>query len=371
MKVFDLYRGGKAFAGLCSAKARGKYIPWYLFLLVTEKCNMYCRYCYADIPARLKNTERRVKEWTTGEIFKIIDDFYAIGTRYLNIQGGEPLLRDDLEEIIDYANSKGMITDMFTNGLLIHKKLKALRKLSRVTISLEGDEKTHDKDRGAGTYKRITENMQLLYENDIKFSINYTVTSNNADVNAIRHVLELAKRYNSLVAVGEAVIKLDESLSDRLVPTERLRAFWEGVRRLKSEGYPLQKSLKSIDSCIETLDCVTGKDSYNEVDGLPYAKKIFPCAMGRYCAYLDTDGTLYPCANLFNKLGRNIFEVGAKKAWEDINGHVKCRACRDSITGGVNSFFAMDLDTIKEAARHFWDFYVRRPKNRSGGASGN
>lgn len=356
--------GGKAFTRLCLAKARKEYIPWYLFLLITEKCNMFCKYCYANIPERLKDPSRKVREWTTKEVFKIIDDFYSLGTRYLNIQGGEPLLRDDLEEIIDYANKKGMLTDLFTNGLLIHKKISALKKLSRITVSLEGDEEAHDRDRGKGTYRKIVENIKLLAENKLKFTINYTVTQNNAKISSVKHVLELAKKYNSLVGVGEAIIKFDPNLADRLVAKERLIAFWKGVRDLRMQGYPLQKSLKSIDFCIESLDFVTGEDVYNIGDPVPYNKKIFPCAMGRYCAYLDADGMLYPCANQFNRIGKNIFEVGAKEAWNYLTREVKCYICRDSISGGVNYFFSLDFDTLKEAFKHYLKIYIK-PSGKS------
>jgi MoaA/NifB/PqqE/SkfB family radical SAM enzyme len=327
---------------------------------------MFCKYCYADIPGRLRDKSRKIKEWSTKEVFRIIDEFYAIGTRYLNIQGGEPLLRDDLEDIIDYANKKGMLTDIFTNGLLMHKKINALKKLSRITISLEGDEETHNKDRGAGTYKKIAENINLLGEHNLKFTINYTVTQNNANINSLRHVLELAKKYSSLVGVGEAIIKLDPNLTDRLVTKEQLREFWKGVRQLKLQGYPVQKSLKSIDFCIESLDFVSGETAYKIGDPVPYKKKIFPCAMGRYCAYLDADGMLYPCANLFNKLGKSIFEVGAKEAWRYINKEVPCFICRDSISGGVNYFFALDFDTLKEATKHFFNVYIRPMKKEYG-----
>lgn len=357
--ISNLGRGIKAFSRLCLARARHEYIPWYLFFLITERCNMRCEYCYADIPNRMKDPSRKIKEWSTQEIFRIIDEFYCLGTRYLNIQGGEPLLRQDLEEIIDYANNKGMLTDIFTNGLLIDKQLNALKKLSRITISLEGDEAAHDRDRGKGTYQKIVENMRLLYENNLKFTINYTITRNNADVISLKHVLELAQKYNSLVGTGEAIIRLDPGLADRLVANNKLREFWQEVRQLKLQGYPLQKSLKSIDFCIESLDFVTGKDFYNEGDPLPYDKKIYPCGMGKYCAYLDADGMLYPCANQFGRIGKNIFEFGAKSAWEHVNRHTKCYICRDSISGGVNYFFSLDFNTVMQAARHYFKVYFR------------
>lgn len=354
----NLYRGLKAFSRLCLARARNEYIPWYMFMLITERCNLRCKYCFVDVPSRYEEDTKKIKEWSTEEALRIIDDFYAIGARYLNFLGGEPLLRDDLEQLIDYANKKGMLTDIYTNGVLIDKKINALKKLSRITISLEGDEATHDTDRGIGTYKKIIENMKLLNKNNMRFTINYTVTRNNANIDSLKHILELAKKYNALVGVGEACIKFDPKLADILVAKDNLREFWKGVKRFKLQGYPIQKTLKSIDHCIDTIDFISGEDIYNEGDYLPYNKRFYPCAMGRYWAYLDSDGTLYPCANLFHKLGKNVFTLGVKEAWKSLNQEVKCYACRDSITGGVSCFLGLDFNTLKEAAKHFLNVYI-------------
>ena len=75
----NLYRGGRAFSRIMSAKMKREHIPWYLFILITERCNMFCKYCYADIPNRLKDKSRKIKEWSTEAVFRIIDDFYEIG----------------------------------------------------------------------------------------------------------------------------------------------------------------------------------------------------------------------------------------------------------------------------------------------------
>ncbi len=360
----NLYRGTKAFAKLCAARAKKEHIPWYLFLLITDRCNMFCKYCDVESPKRAEDTARKKKEWTTEEIFKIIEDFYALGTRYINFQGGEPLLRNDIEKLIDYANKKGMVTDIFTNGLLIHRNINALKKLSRITISLEGDEKTHDTDRGKGTYQKILRNIELLSRNNITFTINYTVTPTNACIDSVKHVLEIARRYNSLVGIGEAVLKFDPALAEFIIPKERLKTFWKGVKYLKMQGYPLQKSIKSIDFCINSIDYITGMDVYDNAEHILHMDKkdILPCAMGRYCAYLDVNGKLYPCSNKFGKIGKSIYEAGAKAAWQYLNKNITCNVCRDSISGGVNYFCYLDFNTVKEATKHFMRIYLRPPR---------
>lgn len=355
--VNNLYRAGRAFSRLLLARIRREYIPWYTFMLITERCNLHCRYCFVNVP------DRQGREWNTEETMRIIDDLYALGTRCLNIQGGEPLLRDDLEAIVDYANSKGMLTDIFTNGLLIHKQVKALKKFFRVSLSLEGDEEAHDRDRGPGTYKKMIDGIRLLHENNIRFWINYTVSKNNANVKSFRHVLEIAREYGSMVMIGEAVYKFDSSRRASLVPGEQLKQFWMGVRELKLQGYPIQKTLKSIDLCIETADTITGEDLYKKGDPMPGGKKIYPCAMGRYWVFLNVDGMLYPCSNLFNRTGKNIFELGAGEAWDQLSRNLDCRACRGSISCGINDFLSFDFDTLIDAMRQFFSIPQRAKKH--------
>jgi MoaA/NifB/PqqE/SkfB family radical SAM enzyme len=353
-RVTDFLRAGKAFSSLLMARIRKAYIPWYAFILITERCNLRCKYCFVNDPDRQANRTGKNKEWSTEETFRVIDELYSLGTRCLNIQGGEPLLRDDLEAIVEYANYKGMLTDIFTNGLLIHRQLKALKKFFRVSLSLEGDEGAHDRDRGAGTYKKMIENIRLLHENDIRFWINYTVSRNNANMTSFRHVLDIAQKYDSVVMLGEAVYKFDPSCRESQVSAQQLKKFWAGVRELKLQGYPIQKPLKSIDLCIETADTISGEDLYRKGDPLPGGRKITPCAMGRYWVFLDVDGTLYPCSNLFNKIGENIFELGAAEAWNRLSRNLDCLACRGSISCGINDFLAFDAESLIEAARQFF-----------------
>lgn len=76
--------------------------------------------------------------------------------------------------------------------------------------------------------------------------------------------------------------------------------------------------------------------------------------MGRYWVFLDVDGTLYPCSNLFNKIGENIFELGAAEAWNRLSRNLDCLACRGSISCGINDFLAFDAESLIEAARQFF-----------------
>jgi len=61
------------------------------------------------------------KELTTEEMKKVIDDFAEIGTSGIGFTGGEPILRKDMLELIEYTKKKGMVTHMSSNGMAIDK----------------------------------------------------------------------------------------------------------------------------------------------------------------------------------------------------------------------------------------------------------
>ncbi len=75
--------------------------------------------------------------------------------------------------------------------------------------------------------------------------------------------------------------------------------------------------------------------------------------MGRYWVFLDVDGTFYPCSNLFNKYGKNIFALGAKEAWDQLGKNLDCRVCRSSVSCGVNDFLSFDVNALAEAMKQF------------------
>src|SRR4030065_2351555 len=97
------------------------FVQWHL----TEKCNLRCRHCYQD--------GRSMDELSLPEIKKVIieasdmiktwSETYGIGfSRSMNITGGEPLLRQDLFEILGEIKRHGFDTYLLTNGTLVTRK---------------------------------------------------------------------------------------------------------------------------------------------------------------------------------------------------------------------------------------------------------
>ena len=118
--------------GIIKGHFLNKNIPLNITLCVTNRCNLRCIYCYEEY------YDRNHKEFTTQEILSLIDELVSMGTKYISINGGEPLLRNDIGIIVDKIKEKNILSHISTNGLLIKNNISVVRKFNSVAISIDG-----------------------------------------------------------------------------------------------------------------------------------------------------------------------------------------------------------------------------------------
>jgi radical SAM protein with 4Fe4S-binding SPASM domain len=109
--------------------------------------------------------DKKTDELSAAEIKELIDDAARMGVKHLSIHGGEPLLRPDFCEILEYAARKGLHTSTFTNATLITEEVAqcCTRHLHDVGISIHGGETTHDLVAGlAGSYRKVMDGLLRL-----------------------------------------------------------------------------------------------------------------------------------------------------------------------------------------------------------------
>jgi len=136
--------------------------PLFAWFSLTEDCNLKCRYCFADAHFCQCDPEferkRRKDPLTTKDVYSILDNVAEAGTVAIQFAGGEPTLRDDLVDIVGYARiMKNMYIALNTNGTLLNDKLiyqLASVGLAQVKVSVDGLEKSHDWNRGEGSFKK-------------------------------------------------------------------------------------------------------------------------------------------------------------------------------------------------------------------------
>jgi len=131
--------------------------PEAVMLYLTERCNLNCKVCF------LKHIKIDYKELEVWDWIRLIDEVAQYNPR-ISISGGEPLLYNGIDEILDYLHRKGLSTTLTTNGTLIDRHLLSiLKNIERLKISIDGPEEIHDKLRGIkGTYKKVIHNIEML-----------------------------------------------------------------------------------------------------------------------------------------------------------------------------------------------------------------
>ena len=141
-----------------------------------------CRHCRARAIRK-----RHPDELTTDEAFDVVDQIAGFGRPYplVVFTGGDPLMRDDVFDIVEYATSKGMRTAIAFSGteLATRERLKKLvdSGISRIAISLDGSNaEIHDYFRGiSGTFETSLEILEMAKDMGISRQINTTVTKFN------------------------------------------------------------------------------------------------------------------------------------------------------------------------------------------------
>ena len=133
-----------------------------LSIEVTKRCNSSCIHCFAGA------SENDSTEIAYEVLKNIIIDGADAGYRHLHLTGGEPLLYENIFEVIDTALEKGYQTILLnTNGMLLNgrmcQKLAQYPELT-ISVSLEGSEVLHDYFRGNGTYQRAIKGLETGLE---------------------------------------------------------------------------------------------------------------------------------------------------------------------------------------------------------------
>ncbi|MDR2203720.1 MAG: radical SAM protein, partial [Nitrososphaerota archaeon] len=147
--------------------------PHHAQWLITKKCNYKCIGCNIW-------EEQEKQEISTEEIKRGMDILKEAGIVELVLSGGEPLLREDIGEIINYA-AKRFVTTVYDNGSTATKKIELLRNADFVAISIDSlNEKKHDSIKNvSGAWKKAMEAVETLQKEGIAVSISLTISQIN------------------------------------------------------------------------------------------------------------------------------------------------------------------------------------------------
>ena len=179
LRALRLMRRQQKAARIRAAHERsGTHVPPFVIYSVTERCNLSCDGCYANL---LHRTDKL--ELEDARIRGLFHEARSLGVSVMLLAGGEPLIRPDLLELT--ATAPEILFLLFTNGSLLDtERLRELRTQPHVVpvLSLEGDQDLTDARRGEGTHQTVLETMARLKANRTFFGTSTTLTRENFDL---------------------------------------------------------------------------------------------------------------------------------------------------------------------------------------------
>jgi mycofactocin radical SAM maturase len=266
-----------ATSGLIAQFERGLDAPICLTWELTYACNLACVHCLSS------SGRRDPRELSTEQCKAIIDELMRMQVFYVNIGGGEPTVRPDFWELVDYATAHKVGVKFSTNGVRITEEVAARLAASDyvdVQISLDGaTAEVNDAVRGAGSFAmavRALENLAAAGFSDAKISV--VVTRHN--VGQLDDFKALADRYGATLRIT------------RLRPSGRGADVWD-------ELHPTAEQQKQLyDWLVAHGDGVLTGDSFFHLSGLgaPGALAgLNMCGAGRVVCLIDPVGDVYAC----------------------------------------------------------------------------
>jgi uncharacterized protein len=174
----------------------------YWHLILTEKCNSNCRYCYEKSMEEFENGLQNKWDFELDvpcdsqvDVSKLKNFLDKDPDAVVIFYGGEPLLQiEKMKKIMDSVGEHVRFC-MQTNGKLLNKlEEKYLKKFSKILVSIDGDKKRTDYNRGEGTYDLILENIKEIKSKGFEGEVvaRMTISQEHSDLyEQVRHLVDL------------------------------------------------------------------------------------------------------------------------------------------------------------------------------------
>ena len=308
------YRPGAGTAAKAFEARTGIKAPRIVAWEITRSCNLACAHCRASA-----HREPYPGELSLEECQKVIDDIASITDPILILTGGEPLMRADIWDIIDYARGKDLRPVIGTNGTLIDDECArqiAEHGIPRVSVSLDfPNAKGQDAFRGEeGAFEATMEGVRNLRAHGVGVQVNATITKMNNELLDELHKLSVgigAEAFHPFLLVptgrGEDLVDVE------LTPDE--------YEEVLTWAYHCQKTsplhFKPTDApqyyrIIRQLSAKEGREVSRETYGMEAMTR--GCLGGITFVFISHTGDVQPCGYFDMQLG-NVKETPFPEIW--------------------------------------------------------
>jgi len=297
-----------------NSKALDLGVPLNIHLDITYRCNERCAHCYLEHSGE--------NELTTAEIRGFLKQFADAGTFFLTVSGGEPLLRRDCFEVIEFAREENFNVKLKTNAVLIREKqARRLREagVEQVQVSIYSHKpEVHDAiTKLPGSLARSLEGIRLMRAAGLKVTLaNVLMKSNARDFAGVQALAtEMGSQY-TLDPTITPMLNGDSSILTLRLPQEELHGIFRDGR--------LVGRVDEFCAPPPPID-----------DGI---REGIPCSAGHTSCYVSPWGEVYPCVQ-FPLFCGNLRQQSFSEIWA---GSERLR--------GVRAIRAMHLSTCSSCS---------------------
>lgn len=260
---------------------------------MTHLCNLECTYCDRHTPMN--------REMTRTQIFDALEGLRRRGMRHISLDGGEPLAHRHFDEVVAWLVARGIRIYVNTNGILVPRRMAAIRQVRKIKVSLDGPPDRHDAMRGAGSHQKAMAGARAARAAGVAVELTCVVGTHNAD--AIDELLDLveAEGFQVIFQPARNSLFLDSPRDGSAFEPDgaQLRAAFARVEARKRSGSGVANRWSSLRHFRRFPD-----------------DTAVPCAAGWINVTMDPEGSLFHCGQVARgDRSANVVSLGVDAAF--------------------------------------------------------
>ncbi len=314
----------------------------YLMFKMTNRCNSDCEYCPHSISRTGNETKNDISKET---ILNTIHEAAQLGVTAISVNGGEPLTRPDICEIIKAIIDEGIVPVLMTNGLLLPSMWEQLGELGLKYVIISFDsmiKEVYEKQRGCSFERALAGieaavKMKEKYEN-VEVHVSSVLTRDNQDdfINLVEYMT--SKGIKTQISPFHNYLQLKEEIS--ISERDKIEALVNKLLKMKEEGYLIASSTGFIKHLTEFF--CEGKNVPDD----------YLCKIGYTNLFIDAHMNVKPCwSEAIGAVGV-LGENSLKEIWNSDRMQLcrkkmldcKCEGCWYMCTGEVTMLLDNMLD---------------------------
>lgn len=261
-----------------------------LRLIITRKCNYDCYFCHGE------GVEKNAKEEFNSDDYEYLVDFCKrkYGWNTVTITGGEPLVRNDILDIVQKIKKLDVKTTIVSNGELIDRNMSCFNEIDRLNVSIHSmNEDTYDSIiQRKNKLSKVIHNLSQLRNLNKKIDIRINMTivrGQNDDIENMKKIISLAKKVNASIKI----IELFTDKKEQIVPIYEIKKELIKLNFKVLEEYTHKIVLfdGTTKIILSKIFCAAANDRYNPNSYCNSFNDLFvsPDGVIKLCRYLKQE----------------------------------------------------------------------------------